>query len=76
MASIYAWTRGVNIRGKIDGTPEVVTFADTLEQTCVSIVESGKMTTDLASLIGADDPFLTTDQFMDAAESALKRRMH
>jgi isocitrate dehydrogenase len=75
IASIYAWTRGLQFRGKMDGTPDVVRFAETLEKVCVDVVESGKMTKDLAILIRADHPFLTTDQFMDAINDELKRRM-
>jgi isocitrate dehydrogenase len=75
IASIYAWTRGLQVRGKMDGTPDVVKFAETLEKVCVDVVESGKMTKDLAILIRADHPFLTTDAFMDAINEELKRRM-
>jgi isocitrate dehydrogenase len=75
IASIYAWTRGLQVRGKMDGTPAVVKFAETLEKVCVDVVESGRMTKDLAILIRADHPFLTTDAFMDAINEELKRRM-
>jgi isocitrate dehydrogenase len=75
IASIYAWTRGLIYRGRMDGTPDVVTFAETLEKVCVDTVESGKMTKDLATLIRADHPFLTTEQYMDAVDAELKRRM-
>ena len=75
IASIYAWTRGLQFRGKMDGTPDVVKFAETLEKVCVDVVESGRMTKDLAILIRADHPFLTTDEFMDAINEELKRRM-
>jgi isocitrate dehydrogenase len=75
IASIYAWTRGLSYRGKMDGTPDVVAFADTLEKVCVQTVESAKMTKDLAVLIGPDQPFLTTEQFMDAIDAELKRRV-
>jgi isocitrate dehydrogenase len=75
IASIYAWTRGLQFRGKMDGTPEVVKFAEALEKVCVDVVESGRMTKDLAILIRADHPFLTTDEFMDAVNDELKRRM-
>ena len=59
--SIYAWTRGLIYRGKMDGTPDVVKFAETVEKVCVDLVESGKMTKDLAILIGDTTPHLTTD---------------
>ncbi len=75
IASIYAWTRGLHYRGKMDGTPEVMNFAKTLEQVCVDTVESGKMTKDLAILIRPDHPFLTTEEYMDAVDTELKRRM-
>jgi isocitrate dehydrogenase len=75
IASIYAWTRGLQFRGKMDGTPEVVKFAEALEKVCVDVVESGRMTKDLAILIRADHAFLTTDEFMDAVNDELKRRM-
>jgi isocitrate dehydrogenase len=75
IASIYAWTRGLIYRGRMDGTPDVVTFAETLEKVCVDTVESGKMTKDLATLIRPDHPFLTTEQYMDAVDAELKRRM-
>ncbi len=75
IASIYAWTRGLQYRGKMDGTPDVVGFAEALEQVCVDVVESGRMTKDLAILIRADYPFLTTDEFMAAINAELRRRM-
>ncbi|HEX5130433.1 MAG TPA: NADP-dependent isocitrate dehydrogenase, partial [Usitatibacter sp.] len=75
IASIYAWTRGLIYRGRMDGTPDVVKFAETLEKVCVDTVESGKMTKDLAILIRPDQPFLTTDEFMDAVDAELKKRM-
>jgi isocitrate dehydrogenase len=75
IASIYAWTRGLIYRGKFDNTPDVVHFAETLEKVCVDVVESGKMTKDLATLIRADHPYLTTEAFMDAIDAELKRRL-
>jgi isocitrate dehydrogenase len=75
IASIFAWTRGIAHRGKVDGTPEVTRFAQTLEQVCVESVESGKMTKDLAVLIGPDQPWLTTAQFLDVLDAELRRRM-
>jgi isocitrate dehydrogenase len=75
IASIYAWTRGLQYRGKMDDTPEVVKFAETLERVCVEVVESGKMTKDLAILIGPDQPFLTTEAFMDAVDRELRARL-
>jgi isocitrate dehydrogenase len=75
IASIYAWTRGLQYRGRFDNTPDVVTFAETLEQVCVDVVESGRMTKDLAILIRADHPFLTTEEFMSAIDAELRKRM-
>src|SRR5215510_13927250 len=75
IASIYAWTRGLIYRGKMDGTPDVTAFAETVERVCVDTVESGKMTKDLAILIRPDHPFLTTEEYMDAVDTELKRRM-
>ena len=75
IASIYAWTRGLQYRGKFDNTPDVVTFADTLEKVCVDVVESGRMTKDLAILIRPDHPYLTTEEFMSAIDAELKKRM-
>src|SRR2546426_637262 len=76
IASIFAWTRGLIFRGRMDGTPDVVRFAETLEKVCVDVVESGKMTKDLAILIRPDHPFLSTDEFMGAVEAELRRRVH
>src|SRR5881296_1628498 len=76
IASIFAWTRGLIFRGRMDGTPDVVRFAETLEKVCVDVVESGKMTKDLAILIRPDHPFLSTDEFMDAVDAELRRRVH
>lgn len=75
IASIFAWSRGLQYRAKIDGTPEVARFAETLEKVCVETVESGKMTKDLALLIGPDQPWLTTNQFLDAVDAGLKRAL-
>jgi len=75
IASIYAWTRGLQYRGRFDDTPDVVKFAETLERVCVEVVESGRMTKDLAMLIRKDHPFLTTEQFMSAVDAQLRERM-
>jgi isocitrate dehydrogenase len=74
IASIFAWTRGLAHRGKLDDTPEVTRFADTLERVCIDTVEAGKMTKDLAILIGPDEPFLTTEGFLDALDVELKKQ--
>ncbi len=75
IASIFAWTRGLKFRGEFDETPEVVRFADTLEKVCVATVESGEMTKDLALLVGKDQPWLTTNQFLDKLDANLKMAM-
>lgn len=76
IASIYAWTGGLKHRAKLDGTPEVEYFAKTLEQVIISTVESGRMTKDLAMLIGPDQPWLDTDGFMDALDEELAKALH
>ena len=75
IASIFAWTRGLAHRGKLDGTPDVTRFAETLERVCVETVVSGKMTKDLALLVGADTPFLTTEEFLAALAENLDAAM-
>jgi isocitrate dehydrogenase len=75
IASIYAWTRGLAHRGKLDGTPEVTDFATKLEQVCVETVEGGQMTKDLALLVGRDQPFLNTEDFLAALDENLKKKM-
>jgi isocitrate dehydrogenase len=75
IASIYAWTQGLKYRGQFDQTPEVVRFADTLEKVCVDTVESGKMTKDLAVLVGPNQGWLTTEQFLDALDAGLRAKL-
>ena len=75
IASIFAWTQGLAHRGKLDGTPEVTDFAETLERVCIQTVESGKMTKDLALLISKDQPFLTTEEFLSAINENLQKAM-
>jgi len=75
IASIFAWTRGLAHRGMLDGTPEVTRFAETLERVCVETVEQGKMTKDLALLVGAGTPFLTTEEFLAALDENLRVAM-
>ncbi|WP_025272581.1 NADP-dependent isocitrate dehydrogenase [Haloglycomyces albus] len=76
VASIFAWTRGLAHRGKLDETPEVTQFADDLEKTVIETVESGKMTKDLALLVGGEQDWLTTDEFLDAlADNLAKKRV-
>ncbi|MCX5748527.1 MAG: NADP-dependent isocitrate dehydrogenase [Proteobacteria bacterium] len=75
IASIFAWTQGLKYRGQFDSTPDVVKFADALERVCIQTVESGKMTKDLAVLIGPSQPHLTTEGFLDALDAGLKAEM-
>jgi isocitrate dehydrogenase len=75
IASIFAWTRGLAHRGKLDGTPAVTDFASTLEQVCIATVEGGQMTKDLALLISADAPWLSTEEFMDALDQNLAKAL-
>jgi isocitrate dehydrogenase len=75
IASIFAWTRALAYRGKLDGTPEVTAFADTLERVCIETVVSGMMTKDLALLIGRDAPYLTTEEFLGALHKNLQAAM-
>jgi isocitrate dehydrogenase len=75
IASIFAWTGGLKYRGKFDNTPEVTKFAETLEEVCISTVESGAMTKDLAILIGPDQPWMTTEQFFETVRANLEKEM-
>ncbi len=75
IASIFAWTRGLAHRGKLDNTPAVTEFAEKLEQVCVETVEGGQMTKDLALLVGGDAKWLTTQDFLAALDENLKKKM-
>jgi isocitrate dehydrogenase len=75
IASIFAWTRGLEQRGKMDSTPDVVEFAQALERVCVETVEAGKMTKDLALLVGPDQAWLTTEEFLAALDENLGKAM-
>jgi isocitrate dehydrogenase len=75
IASIFAWTGGLKYRGKFDGTPEVVRFAETLERVCVETVEAGQMTKDLAILVGPEQAWMTTEQFFEAIVHNLEAAM-
>jgi isocitrate dehydrogenase len=75
IASIFAWTGGLKYRGKFDDTPEVVRFAETLERVCIETVESGKMTKDLALLVGPEQSWMTTEQFFEAIRENLEAAM-
>jgi isocitrate dehydrogenase len=75
IASIFAWTRGISARAKMDDTPDVSAFADTLERICIETVEGGSMTKDLALLIGPDQPWQTTQEFLASIDANLQRAM-
>jgi isocitrate dehydrogenase len=75
IASIFAWTRGLAARGRMDETPRVPEFAETLERVCVETVESGKMTKDLALLVGPDQEFQTTEEFLSSIDENLEKEM-
>jgi len=75
IASIFAWTRGLEARGRMDETPLLSEFAQTLERVCVQTVEAGKMTKDLALLIGPDEPWQTTEEFLASIDENLKAAM-
>ena len=76
IASIFAWTRGLAHRGKLDSNDELIKFAKTLEEVCVETVESGSMTKDLAILIGPSTKYLTTNQFLDVIDGSLKQKLN
>ncbi|MGP4015482.1 NADP-dependent isocitrate dehydrogenase [Saccharopolyspora sp. 5N708] len=75
IASIFAWTRGLQHRGKLDSTPEVIGFADKLEKVVIETVESGRMTKDLALLVGGDQGFQTTEEFLATLDENLQKKM-
>lgn len=75
IASIFAWTRGLMHRAKLDGTPEVAKFAETLEDVIIKTVEEGKMTKDLAALVGKQQSWQTTDEFMESIAANLRARL-
>ncbi len=79
IASIYAWTRGLEFRGKLDGNQDLITFCKTLEEVCVSTVEAGQMTKDLAVCIYGDkvseEHYLATEDFLDVVRDSLEQRL-
>jgi len=75
IASIFAWTRGLAARGRMDGTPEVTDFAHTLERVCIETVQGGKMTKDLAMLVGPEQQWQTTEEFLSSIDANLKLAM-
>tara|TARA_A100001011_G_C13743212_1_gene608300 strand:- start:8 stop:586 length:579 start_codon:yes stop_codon:yes gene_type:complete len=75
IASIFAWTRGLAYRAKFDNTPEVLKFSECLESVCLETIESGHMTKDLAILIGSDQNWLNTSEFLDKLDTNLQKKM-
>jgi isocitrate dehydrogenase len=75
VASIFAWTRGLEHRGKLDNNPKLVEFATTLEKVCVEAIEAGEMTKDLSILISKDQAWLTTEGFLEALDVRLQKKM-
>ena len=75
VASIFAWTRGLQHRAKLDDNGDLAAFATSLEEVCVEAIEAGKMTKDLAILVGPDQPWLTTQQFLSALDEDLQKKM-
>jgi isocitrate dehydrogenase len=76
IASIFAWTRGLMHRAKLDSNADLMKFAESLEKVCIQTVEGGEMTKDLALLVGPDQPWLTTNQFLDALDTNLQKEMN
>ena len=76
IASIFAWTRGLAHRGKLDNNNDLIKFSNTLEKVCIDCVENGKMTKDLAILIGPSSKYLTTNQFLDEIDGSLKKQLN
>ena len=76
IASIFAWTRGLAHRGKLDGNDDLIKFANTIEKVCIECVERGSMTKDLAILIGPSSKYLTTNQFLDVIDQNLKKKLN
>ena len=76
IASIFAWTRGLAHRGKLDSNEELIKFSQTLEKVCIECVENGSMTKDLAILVGPNSKFLTTNQFLDEIDGNLKKKLN
>ena len=76
IASIFAWTRGLAHRGKLDNNNELIKFASSIEKVCVETVESGSMTKDLAILIDKSSKYLTTNQFLETIDGNLKKKLN
>ena len=76
IASIFAWTRGLAHRGKLDSNNELINFAETIEKVCIECVENGSMTKDLAILVGPSSKYLTTNQFLDEIDGNLKAKLN
>tara|TARA_B100000161_G_scaffold63875_1_gene43012 strand:- start:189 stop:536 length:348 start_codon:yes stop_codon:yes gene_type:complete len=76
IASIFAWTKGLSHRGKLDNDEKLIKFSKTLEDVCIESVEKGEMTKDLAILVGPSTKFLTTNQFLEVIKSGLEKKLN
>ena len=76
IASIFAWTRGLSHRGKLDKNNELIKFCNTLEKVCIECVENGSMTKDLARLVSKNQKYLSTNQFLEAIDNNLKKNLN
>jgi len=76
IASVFAWTRGLAHRGKLDNNDELIKFSKNLESVCIDCVENGSMTKDLAILIDKNQKYLTTNQFLDTIDGNLKKKLN
>ena len=76
IASIFAWTRGLAHRGKLDNNNELIKFSASIEKVCIETVENGSMTKDLAILIDKSSKYLTTNQFLESIDGNLKKRLN
>ena len=75
IASIFAWTKGLNFRGEFDGNDELIKFSKALEETCIETVESGQMTKDLAILVDKNSPWMNTEDFLNCLDKNLQAKL-
>ena len=75
IASIFAWTKGLNFRGEFDGNDELIKFSKALEETCIETVESGQMTKDLAILVDKNSPWMNTEDFLNCLDNNLQTKL-
>ena len=76
IASIFAWTKGLNFRGEFDGNDELIKFSKALEETCIETVESGQMTKDLAILVDKNSPWMNTEDFLNCLDKNLQTKLN